>query len=97
MGGIAKFRVSTFPKQKGGEFSQRLNHTPLHVLGLKRVKSQNEGSSALTLLVGGSHSFRLTANNVGLLRNTTTVTVSRNDGGKDAYAAVRAIDHLERD
>ena len=41
--------------------------------------------------------FRLTANNVGLLRNTTTVTVSRNDGGKDAYAAVRAIDHLERD
>ena len=44
------------------------------------------------MLVGGSHSFRLTANNVGLLRNTTTVTVSRNDGGKDAYAAVRAID-----
>ena len=31
--------------------------------------------------------FRLTANNVGLLRNTTTVTVSRNDGGEDAYAA----------
>ena len=26
-------------------------------------------------------------NNVGLLRNTTTVRVSRNDGGKDAYAA----------